>query len=281
MRLTIRGVRAMKQRNERFTMITAYDYTAAQLADRAGIPLLLVGDSLGMVVQGHGSTLPVTLDHIIYHAAMVVRGSERALVVGDMPFLTYTTPEQAVANAGRLLREAGVQAVKLEGGSAVVPVVQRLVALGIPVMGHLGYTPQSFNQIGTRTQAREAAAARDLLRDALALQAAGAFAIVLELIPIELAAAVTERLHIPTIGIGAGAGCDGQVQVWHDLMGLYTDFAPRHARAYVDGAAQMTAALQQYAADVAAGTFPTAAHARSMQADELAAALAALDNDTA
>lgn len=251
-------------------MITVYEYTAAQIADQAGIPVLLVGDSLGMVVQGNPSTLQVTLDQIIYHATLVVRGSTRALVVADLPFLTYTTVEAAVQAGGRLLREAGVQAVKLEGGVSVVPMVRRLVELGIPVMGHLGYTPQSVNQLGIRVQGRTASTARKLLDDALALEAAGAFAIVLELIPLELAQLISKQLHIPTIGIGAGAGCDGQVQVWHDILGLYTDFVPRHAGKYANLTQTITAALQQYSADVRDGTFPSLEHSRSMDKQELA-----------
>lgn len=219
MRTTIFDIQNKKQRGERFATITAYDYTSARLADQAGIPMLLVGDSLGMVVQGQSSTLPVTLDEMIYHMRAVMRGTQQALVVGDMPFLTYTSVAQAIATAGRMMQEGGVQAVKLEGGAAVVPIVQRLVELGIPVVAHLGFTPQSVNQIGMRVQGRQADVARQLIHDALALQAAGAFAVVLELIPATLAQVITERLHIPTIGIGAGPHCDGQIQVWHDLIG--------------------------------------------------------------
>ncbi len=259
-------------------MITAYDYTSAQIADRAGMPMLLVGDSLGMVVAGYTSTLPVTLDEMLYHARAVVRGSQQALVIGDLPFLTYTTIDQAITSAGRMLQEAGVQAVKVEGGAAVTPIVQRLVELGIPVMGHLGFTPQSVSQIGARVQGRQAHTARQLIQDALALEAAGAFAIVLELTPQQLAQAVTARLRIPTIGIGAGAGCDGQVQVWHDLMGLYTDFSPRHSRRYVNLAEAMSQALQSYASDVREGVFPTKEHSASMKDEELQEALRLLDD---
>lgn len=274
MRTTILDIQKMKDRGERIPMITAYDYTSAQIADRAGVPLILVGDSLGMVVLGHSSTVPVTLDEMLHHIRAVVRGSQRALVVGDLPFLTYTSPEQAIASAGRIMQESGAQAVKLEGGAAMAPTVERLVALGIPVMGHLGFTPQSVNQIGTRVQGRQASAAARLLADALALEAAGAFAVVLELIPAELAAAITARLRIPTIGIGAGAGCAGQVQVWHDLLGLYSDFLPRHAKRYANLAEQIEQSLGSYVAEVRAGGFPGPEHASSMPEDALRAALA-------
>lgn len=272
--ITIHQIQEMKQRGERIPMLTAYDYTTAQIVDAAGIPLILVGDSLGMVVLGYPSTVAVTLDDIIHHARAVVRGARQALVIGDLPFLTYTSPEQALLSAGRLLQEAGVRAVKLEGGAAVAPIVERLVSAGIPVMGHLGYTPQSVNAIGTRVQARKADSARKLLEDALALERAGAFAIVLELIPAPLAAAVTERLRVPTIGIGAGAGCDGQVQVIHDLLGLYTDFVPRHAKQYRRLADDIRSAVDEYAGEVRAGAFPTAAQSSKMDEAELREALA-------
>ncbi len=276
MRKTISQIVKMKQRGERIPVITAYDYTSAQIADQAGIPMIHVGDTVGMVVQGHDTTLPVTLDEMIYHARAVVRGSQQALVTGDMPFLTYTTVEQAVSSAGRLMQEAGVQAVKLEGGAAVVPMVQRIVEVGMPVVGHLGYTPQSEHQIGRRVQGKRAEAARQLLADALALEAAGAFAIVLELVPIQLAREVTQRLRIPTIGIGAGPYCDGQVQVWHDLVGLYTDFVPRHSRRYANLAETIAGALESYTADVRNGQFPTEQHAVAMDEQELQQAIAGL-----
>jgi 3-methyl-2-oxobutanoate hydroxymethyltransferase len=266
----------MKQRGERIPMVTTYDYTSAQIADRAGIPMLLVGDSLGMVVLGYPSTLSVTLDDMIYHTRAVVRGAEQALVIGDMPFLSYSTPEQALHSAGRLLREGGVQAVKVEGGAPTVPIVRRLVEMGIPVMAHLGYTPQSVNQIGVRVQGRSAEAARRMIDDALALEEAGAFALVLELVPASLAREISGRLRIPTIGIGAGPGCDGQVQVWHDMMGLYTDFVPRHAGRYVALAEQMSTALQSYIGDVQGGSFPTMEHASDMDEAELREALEGL-----
>ncbi|OAN46513.1 MULTISPECIES: 3-methyl-2-oxobutanoate hydroxymethyltransferase [Chloroflexus] len=277
MRTTIRDIQQMRDRGERIPMVTAYDYTSAQIADRAGIPMILVGDSLGMVVLGHESTVPVTLDEMLHHTRAVVRGARKALVVGDLPFLTYASPEQAVISAGRMLQEAGAQAVKLEGGVHIAPTIARLVHLGIPVMGHIGFTPQAVNQIGLRVQGKRAAEAQQLLADALAVQEAGAFAVVIELVPAELAQAITERLRIPTIGIGAGAGCSGQVQVWHDMLGLYSDFVPRHARRYANLAAIIGEALAQYANDVRAGAFPGPEHSSRMDADELAAALRQFD----
>jgi 3-methyl-2-oxobutanoate hydroxymethyltransferase len=192
------------------------------------------------------------------------RGAKRALIVADLPFMAYATPEQALANAARLLQQGGAQAVKLEGGALYVETVRRLVASGIPVMGHLGYTPQSINQIGVRVQGKTPEAARKLLADALALQDAGAFALVLELVPAPLAAAITERLRVPTIGIGAGPGCSGQVQVLHDMLGLYTDFLPRHAKRYLDLAELIGGAVRQYVAEVQEGSFPTPAHSSTM-----------------
>lgn len=271
--VTLADLAKMKREGCQIVMVTAYDYPSAQIADRARLPVLLVGDSLGMVVHGRDSTLPVTLDDMVRHTAAVVRGRVNALVVADLPFLTYATPDDAVRSAGRLMQEAGAQAVKLEGGAAMVPTVQHLVSLGIPVMGHLGYTPQSTHQIGLKVQGKDGDAARQLIDDALALQAAGAFAIVLELIPSTLATAVTKRLIIPTIGIGAGAGCDGQVQVWHDVLGLGGDWTPRHAKRYAELGAAMEAALKAYAEDVQSGAFPTDANSSKMPEAELAHAL--------
>jgi 3-methyl-2-oxobutanoate hydroxymethyltransferase len=278
MRVTIQDIQAMKKRGERIPMLTAYDYTTAQMIDAAEIPLILVGDSLGTVVLGYDSTVPVTIEDILHHVKAVVRGARRALVVGDLPFLTYTTAEQALHNAGRLLQEAGCQAVKLEGGALVAPIVQRLTQSGVPVMGHLGFTPQSENVLGRRVQGKSAAAARQLIEDALLLEQSGAFAIVLELIPAPLAQAVSQRLHIPTIGIGAGAGCDGQVQVIHDMLGLYTDFVPRHAKRYRSLADEIRAAAGEFAAEVRAGTFPTASHSAKMDEAVLQEALAQVNN---
>ncbi len=273
MRVSITDIGRMKTKGERIVMVTAYDYTAAQIVDRTDIPLILVGDSLGMVVQGHDSTLPVTLDEMIYHIKAVMRGTSRALIIGDLPFLSYNTPEQALQHAGRMLQQTGCQAVKLEGGTPLAPTVRRLVEMGIPVMGHLGFTPQSVNQIGMRVQGKSAAHARQLLEDALALEEAGVFAVVLELIPAPLAQAITARLRIPTIGIGAGVHCDGEVQVWHDILGLYTDRQPRHTRRYLTLADDIAGALSQYASDVRERTFPTAENSSTIDAAVLDAAL--------
>jgi 3-methyl-2-oxobutanoate hydroxymethyltransferase len=248
----------MKRDKSPIVVLTAYDFTAAQIADRAGVPVLLVGDSLGMVMLGYDSTIPVTLDDMARHAGAVVRGSANAMVVCDLPFLTYANEADAVAAARRLMQEAGVQAVKLEGGRAIAPIVKRLVELGVPVMGHLGYTPQATLQIGLKVQAKDELGAQALIDDALALQDAGAFAVVLELIPGALAAKVSERLTIPTIGIGAGLDCDGQVQVWHDIMGLYGDKPPRHSKRFTEIGQVLEAAVKTYVAEVAAKTFPPA-----------------------
>jgi len=279
MRKTIRHFQQMKDRGERIPMVTAYDYTSARLAEAAGLPILLVGDSLGMVMLGYESTVPVTLDEMIHHAKAVVRGTQNALVVVDMPFMTYhVNPEQALVNCGRVMQQTGAQAVKIEGGARMAETVRRLTANGIPVMGHIGLTPQSVNQFGGyRVQGRSLEAARQLLADAVALEEAGAFAIVLELVPAELAALVSERLHIPTIGIGAGPGCDGQVQVWHDMLGLFEDFVPKHARRFGELGKAARAALATYASDVQAGAFPTEAHSVNMDAATWAALSATAD----
>lgn len=277
MRISIQDIQVMKARGERIPMVTAYDYTTAQMVDAAEIPIVLVGDSLGMVVLGYSSTVPVTIDDMVHHIKAVVRGTSRALVVGDLPFLSYTSPEQALHNAGRLLQEAGCQAVKLEGGAAVAPTVERLTAAGIPVMGHLGFTPQSENTLGRRVQGKTVTAARQLVQDALALEQAGVFSVVLELIPAQLAEAVTARLRIPTIGIGAGAACDGQVQVIHDMLGLYTDYVPRHAKRYRSLADEIRNAVGEYAAEVRAGSFPTASHSSKLDQATLHEALAELE----
>jgi 3-methyl-2-oxobutanoate hydroxymethyltransferase len=272
-RVTILQVREMKERGERFAMLTAYDYALAKLLDAAGVPLLLVGDSLGTVILGHETTLGVTMDDMVRHTQAVVRGTQRALIVGDLPFLSYqVSPEEAIRNAGRLLQEGGAQAVKLEGGGPVAPTVRRLVESGIPVMGHLGLTPQSVHQLGGhKVQGRSVEAAARLLADAAALEAAGAFAVVLEGVPAPLAARITRRLRIPTIGIGAGPDCDGQVQVLHDLLGLFTDFVPRHARRYAELGDLVKDAAGRYAADVAAGAFPTARESFTMDEQVLRA----------
>ncbi|PZU09227.1 3-methyl-2-oxobutanoate hydroxymethyltransferase [Sphingomonas sp.] len=279
MRLTVAGIARMKAKGERIAMLTCYDHSSALIAERAGLRFLLVGDSLGQVMLGHGTTIPVTLDDMVRHSASVTRGAPESLVVVDLPFLTYASEEQAVLSARRVMQEGGAQAVKLEGGAPVVGIVERLVSLGVPVMGHLGFTPQSANQIGVRVQARTAQAAADLIRDALALEKAGAFAIVLELVPIELAAEVSRRLTIPTIGIGAGPGCDGQVQVWHDVLGLIDHPPFRHAGRYAEIGKAIEGALRGYADDVGSGTFPTDANGASIDSSVIAEARALLEPD--
>ena len=259
MRVTIRDLREMKRRGEKIPMITAYDYTAAQLVERAGIPLILVGDSLGQVMLGYDSTVPVSMGDMVHHVKAVVRGTARAHVVGDMPFLSYHADiPDAIRNAGRLLKEGGAQSVKLEGGAERAETVRRIVAAGIPVMGHIGLTPQAVNQLGGyRVQGKTLKDAVRAMEDARALEEAGAYAIVLECVPAPLARMISERVRIPTIGIGAGAGCDGQVQVFHDLMGLYGDFQPKHARRYANLGDAIASAASDYMRDVQSGAFPT------------------------
>lgn len=265
-RLSIHDLKAMKGRGEKIPMLTAYDYPTARLVEQAGTPIILVGDSLGMVVLGYDSTIPVTLEDIIHHTKAVVRGTERAIVVADMPFMSFqVSPEEALRNAGRLLKETGCTAVKIEGGAAIAPTVRRLVDAGIPVMGHVGLTPQSVNQLGGyKLQGKTPAAAVKLLNDAKAIEEAGAFAIVLETVPAKVAQCVTARLSVPTIGIGAGPYCDGQVQVLHDFLGLFTDFVPRHAKQYARLAPIIQEAVRTYIAEVQAGAFPTASHSFGM-----------------
>ncbi len=255
-RLTVNDIAKQYADGERIAMLTAYDYPTAKLLDEAGIPILLVGDSLGRVMLGYENEIPVTMADMLHHTAAVTRGARHALVVADMPFLSYATPEAAVANAGRFLAEAGAQAVKLEGGVRSGRSLEAVVKAGIPVMGHIGWTPQAANAAGkVRVLGKNRDQGRALLQDALAVQEAGAFAIVLELVPEQLAAAITERLRIPTIGIGAGPGCSGQVQVVTDLLGLDA-WHPRHARPYADLRGTILAAARAYATDVTAGTFP-------------------------
>ena len=253
-------LKTKKQRGEKIAMLTAYDATMARLLDRAGIDVLLVGDSLGMVILGHETTLPVTLDDVLHHTKAVSRGARRALVVADMPFLTFqVSAAEAVRNAGRLLQEGGAAAVKIEGGRPVLEVVQRLVEVGIPVMGHLGLTPQAVHQLGGfRQQAAAPEQAERLLDDARALEAAGVFALVLESIPAELARAVTAGLKIPTIGIGAGPWCDGQVLVSYDAFGLFNEFVPPFVKQYARMGETMMDAARQYISEVRDGRFPPA-----------------------
>ncbi len=259
MRVTIRDLKRMKRDGEKIPMITAYDYTSACLVEKAGIPLILVGDSLGQVMLGYDSTVPVTMDDMIHHIKTVARGAKRAHIVGDLPFLSYhVSLSDAIRNAGRILMEGGAQSVKLEGGRSQAETVSRIVESGIPVMGHIGLTPQSVNQLGGyRVQGKSLKAALQLMEDARALEEAGAYAIVLECVPAPLARMISERVKVPTIGIGAGVGCDGQVQVFHDLLGLYQDFTPRHARKYANLGDAIVEATSDYISDVRADLFPT------------------------
>ncbi len=259
MRINITQIKDMKQKGEKITMLTAYDYTTAKIIDEAGIPLILVGDSLGMVVLGYESTIPVTMEDMLHHTKAVVRGTKQTMVIGDMPFMTYhLSVEQALHNAARFIQEAGAQAVKLEGGVTVAEKMKRIVDCGIPVMGHIGLTPQSIHQFGGfKVQGKTPEAAARLLEDAVALEKAGAFAIVLETVPHQLAKIITEKISIPTIGIGAGIYCDGQVQVINDILGSFTDFVPKHAKQYAKLASIISNAIAEYHNEVKAGSFPT------------------------
>ena len=256
-RLTVSDIAKLYADGQRIPMLTAYDYPTARLLDEAEIPLLLVGDSLGTVLLGYDSEIRVSMADMLHHTAAVVRGTSRALVVGDMPFLSYATPEEAVENAGRFLREAGAQAVKIEGGVRSARIIEALIRAGIPVMGHIGWTPQARHALGgkVRMQGKTAERARAMLADALAVQEAGAFAIVLELVPEQLANAITERVRIPTIGIGAGPGCSGQVQVITDMLGMAA-WQPRHAKRFADLRGTILDAARAYAREVADGSFP-------------------------
>lgn len=257
-RVTPGDLQAMKRRGERIPMLTAYDFPTARILEAVGVPMILVGDSVGTALLGFDTTIPVTLDDVIHHCRAVTRATTHALVVADMPFMTYhPSPEEALRNAARLLQEGGAQAVKLEGGSVVIETVRRLVDCGIPVQGHLGLTPQSVYQLGGhRLQGRTEAAAQKILDDARRLEDAGAFSLVLELVPAPLARSITEALSIPTIGIGAGPFCDGQVQVITDLLGLDPTFKPRHVRRYASLAEIIHDAVQAYVSDVQTGRFP-------------------------
>jgi 3-methyl-2-oxobutanoate hydroxymethyltransferase len=258
-KITTRTVVDMKSKGEKISMITAYDFTMARIVDHAGIDIILVGDSASNVMAGHETTLPITLDQMIYHTSCVVRGVDRALVVADLPFMSYqVTIKEALINAGRMMKEAGAHAIKLEGGTFVAETVKRIVDAGIPVMGHLGLTPQSIYKFGTyKVRAKEEAEATQLIEDAKKLQDSGCFAIVLEKIPADLAAIVTKELNIPTIGIGAGGSCDGQVLVVHDMLGLTKDFKPRFIRRYLNLFEEMSEAVSNYVNDVKSGDFPS------------------------
>ncbi len=260
--LTVLDLRKMKADNEKIVMVTAYDVTMARLVEMAGVDMVLVGDSLGMVVQGHDSTLPVTLDHMVYHCQIVRRGLQRAHLVGDMPFLSYqVSPEQALVSAGRLVQEGNVHSVKLEGGERSAESIHRIVEAGIPVVGHVGLTPQSVHAMGGfKVQGRGHEEAERVLADALAVEQAGAFCIVLEGIPAELAAELTARLSIPTIGIGAGPDCDGQVLVANDLLGMDQSFKPKFVKRYANVQQVAVDAVKAYADEVRGGVFPDAEH---------------------
>jgi 3-methyl-2-oxobutanoate hydroxymethyltransferase len=256
--VTVPEFRAAKARGAKLAVVTAYDYTSARLCDEAGADALLVGDSLGMVIQGHPTSLPVTLEEMIYHTKCVMRGTRRALVVVDLPFMTYqVSPKQAVRNAGRLMKEGGAQAVKMEGGIRMRAAVKACVDAGIPVMGHIGLTPQSVHQTGGFKVQRDA---EQLRADAAAVEESGAFAMVVESVPAELGAKLTTAVTIPTIGIGAGAACDGQVLVFHDLLGLYPDFKPKFAKRYADLGTAAKTAVEAYCREVRDGSFPAAEH---------------------
>ena len=259
-----------KQRSEIITMLTAYDYSTALAMDQAGIDMILVGDSLGMVVLGYESTIPVTMEDMLHHCKAVARGAHTALLIGDMPFMSYQVSTlEAVRNAGRFLQEAGMDAVKLEGGRERMETIRAIVSVGIPVMGHIGLTPQSVNQLGGfRPQGRDALAARRLLEDALLLQEAGCFSLVLESIPGRLAALISQRLDIPTIGIGAGVGCDGQVLVTPDMLGLFNRFTPKFVKKYTDFYNQMVQAFSTYISEVQNGVFPSQEHTVEMSEAE-------------
>ncbi len=267
---TIADLRQKKEAGRKITMVTAYDYPTAQIADQAEIDTILVGDSLGMVVLGYDTTVPVTMDEMIHHCKAVSRGTKGSFIVGDMPFLSYQiNSEKAIENAGRFIKEAGCDSVKLEGGQEVAPVVRRIVDAGIPVCAHIGLTPQTATKLsGFRVQGKDAESARELIADALALEEAGAFMIVMECIPDLLAARITRSITIPTIGIGAGKECDGQVLVYHDLVGLFERFTPKFVKQYVNLAPQIREALENYRKEVEGGLFPGPEHSFAMSAEE-------------
>ncbi|MDZ4772978.1 MAG: 3-methyl-2-oxobutanoate hydroxymethyltransferase [Planctomycetota bacterium] len=258
-KVTTKSLQVMKSRGETISALTAYDFTMAQLIDLAGVDVILVGDSVAMVLQGKETTVAVTMEQMLYHAQLVSGGVERALIVGDLPFMTYqVNPDEALRNAGRMVKEASVEAVKLEGGEPICETVRRIVEVGIPVMGHLGLTPQSIHKFGTyQVRATTPDEADEVRRDARALEQAGAFSIVLEKVPAALATEIAKSLTIPVIGIGAGAGCDGQILVTHDMLGLYTRFHPRFVRRYAQIAEEMTSAFKHYVSDVKAKSFPS------------------------
>lgn len=270
-KFTVKSFQEAKNNNRKITMLTAYDYSMAKMVDEAGVDAILIGDSLGMVFQGNDSTLPVTVDEIIYHTKAVVRGSKRALIISDMPFMSYhVSKEDAVRNAGRLVKEGGAHAVKLEGGTKYAEIIKAIVDAQIPVMGHIGLTPQSVNAFGGfKVQGKDEAAARQIIEDAKALENAGAFAITLEGIPAKLAKLVTDAVKVPTIGIGAGKDCDGQVLVINDMMGMFSDFVPKFVKQYAKLNIDINTALKAYISEVASGAFPTDSHTFSIDSDVL------------
>ena len=270
-RTTIQKIQEFKDRGERFPVLTAYDYYTARAIDESGVPAILVGDSLGNVMLGYDSTVSVTMNDMLHHTKAVTRGAKNALVIGDMPFMSFqTNPEEALRNAARFLAEAGAQAVKLEGGESMAETIRFIVDRGIPLMGHIGFTPQSEFQIGRRFQGRRTADdARKLIRDAKAVEEAGAFALVLELVPEQLSQMITEQLSIPTIGIGAGVHCDGQVQVVSDMLGIVSDHVGRHVKKYAELSDTIRSAVTNYAQEVRDGTFPTSDHTRALPEDIL------------
>jgi 3-methyl-2-oxobutanoate hydroxymethyltransferase len=257
-RISINQIRQMKKQGEKIAVLTAYDYSTAKIVDEAGVPLILVGDSLGMVILGYDSTVPVTMADMLHHTKAVARGAKNALIIGDMPYMTYYNNETALLNAARFIQEGGAQAVKLEGGVTVANQICCLVDAGIPVCAHIGFTPQSVTALGGyHVQGKTLEAAQRLAQDAQAVDAAGAFAVVLEMVPAPLAAYITRKISIPTIGIGAGAGCDGQVQVINDMLGSFTDFVPKHAKQFAKIAEITRGAVSRYLDEVKSGQFPT------------------------
>lgn len=269
MKNTVYTFREQKAKGEKISMLTAYDYSTAKLMDEAGINGILVGDSLGMVVLGYEDTLPVTMEDMIHHTAAVCRGAKNTLVVGDMPFMSYqVSVEEAVYNAGRLMKEGRCQAVKLEGGASVCPQIRAITNASIPVMAHIGLTPQSINAFGGfKVQGKSEEAAKKLLEDAKAVEEAGAFAVVLECVPAKLAELISKSISIPTIGIGAGAGCDGQILVYQDMLGLFSDFTPKFVKKYANVGEMMTQAFRDYIADVQEGSFPAPEHTFAISED--------------
>lgn len=270
-KFTVKSFQEAKNNNQKISMLTAYDYSIAKMVDAAGIDSVLIGDSLGMVFQGHESTLPVTVDEMIYHTKAVVRGVKNALVITDMPFLSYhISKEEAIRNAGRLVKEGGAEAVKIEGGALFVETIKAIVDAQIPVMGHIGLTPQSVNAFGGfKVQGKDEESAKRILEDAKLLEKAGVFAITLECVPDKLAQLITESVSIPTIGIGAGKNCDGQVLVINDMLGMFSDFVPKFVKQYAKLNVEIKAAIQNYISEVKEGKFPTDEHTFGMDSDIL------------